>query len=363
VSKKTFLRPAITQIPHAYHGAIDFAELEAWGIAPDDILDFSVNSNPFGHDTAVREAIARAPLHRYPDKACLALRRALADHLGLADIDPILVGNGTAELLWLICFATLEQGDSALILEPTFGEYGRMVRLMGGRVISHRASETDVFTFDMPAIAAQLAHEQPTLCFLCNPNNPTGGVVAPQEIGRWADEHPQTLFVIDEAYLNFAENLTSVIQLQRPNILSLRSMTKDYALAGLRLGYLVGEQTLVEGIGAARVPWSVNELAQVAGAAVLRWHEQFVQDWQRLRQTAHHFKQELGRLGFPAQQSQTHFFLLPVGNGQAFRQHMLRHGVLVRLADSYDLPHMVRVATQTEEMNGRFMAAVKRYRP
>ena len=361
MSKTSFLRQAIADIPHAYHGAIDFAELEAWGISPDDILDFSVNSNPFGHEETVREAIANAPLHRYPDKECLALRRALVDHLGLDDIGQILVGNGTAELLWLICFATLEPGDTVLILEPTFGEYGRMVQLMGGRVIAHRASESADFLFDVNAVATHLTQEQPKLCFLCNPNNPTGGVVNPQEIGRWADAHPQTLFIIDEAYLNFTQNLTSVIALKRPNILSLRSMTKDYALAGLRLGYVAGDNLLIRGIGSAKVPWSVNELAQQAGTAVLSLHNHFKQDWEKLDQTANDFRNKLCQLSLIPNPSQTHFFLLPVGDGQAFRQHMLRHGILVRLAESYQLPHMVRVATQTPEMNERFLTAVSTY--
>ena len=356
-----FLRPHIDQIPHAYHGAIDFAELEQWGIAPQEILDFSVNSNPFGHETAVRQAIDQAPLHRYPDKDCLMLRRAIAAHLGVADIDQILVGNGTAELLWLICFACVQTGDKALILSPTFGEYGRMVSLMGGEVITVRASEEMSFVVDEAAVTQQLQQHNPKLCFLCNPNNPTGAIVSPKRIHNWAKEYPQTLFVIDEAYINFVPTLDSVINYPQPNLISLRSMTKDYALAGLRLGYMVGEPALVQGIGVGRVPWSVSEPAQAAGCAALALHPHFAADWEQLAQATHDFRQALIDLGYQPLPSSTNYFLLPVGNGRAFRQHMLRHAILVRLGDSYLLPHMVRVATQTPEMNALFLVAIQKW--
>ncbi len=357
----SFLRSAIAHIPHAYHGAIDFAELEDWGIPPDDILDFSVNSNPFGHPDVIHAALATAPFHRYPDKACLALRREIVSHLKIDSIDSVLVGNGTAELLFLICFACLEPADSVLVLAPTFGEYGRMAQLMGADVVEYHAQERNNFVWEPDVLMAHLDQHRPKLCFLCNPNNPTGQVVATSQIIAWADAYPQTLFVIDEAYLNFVPNLASVCHDRRPNLISLRSMTKDYAVAGLRLGYLVGEPKLVQGIAAGQVPWSVNELAQTAGVAVLQAHDQFVADWSRLCQTTAKFQDGLRELGFAPLFSHTHYFLLPVANGRAFRQHMLRRRILVRLAESYHLPQMVRVSTQIPEMNERFLAAAAKW--
>jgi len=103
----------------------------ALGLAPENIVDFSVNSNPFGPASVVVEALQSAIISRYPDKACLGLRQALKRQFNLP-LDQIMVGNGTAELLWLIAYAFIEKSDNVVILEPTFGEYHRNGRLMGG---------------------------------------------------------------------------------------------------------------------------------------------------------------------------------------------------------------------------------------
>ena len=128
-----------TRVEPAAHGAIDFAELEHLGFHPDDVLDFSVNSNPFGASPQVWQAIRQTPLERYPDRESIFLRRALSQRL---DISPeqIIVGNGTAELIQLAAFAFLQRGENVLIAEPTFGEYERSVRLAGANIYRWRAT-------------------------------------------------------------------------------------------------------------------------------------------------------------------------------------------------------------------------------
>jgi len=123
-------RSEVAATPPAHHGAVDFAELEKLGLDPGKVVDFSVNSNPYGPSPLVRQALAEVPLERYPDRESLALRRALAEFLDIAPAQ-ILVGNGTAELLWLVSFAFLRRGDRVLVIGPTFGEYSRTAALMG----------------------------------------------------------------------------------------------------------------------------------------------------------------------------------------------------------------------------------------
>lgn len=179
------------------------------------------------------------------------------------------MGNGAAELLWLAAFAFLDRSARVLILASTFGEYARMAGLMGAQVVEWRADATTDFAVDATAVAKQISAVQPRVIFLCNPNNPTGTVIDPAMIAAWAKQAPGTLFVVDEAYLAFVPGLCSIYMWRLPNVLIVRSLTKEYALAGLRLGYALGPPPLIARLTQARIPWSVNALAQAAGLAAL----------------------------------------------------------------------------------------------
>ena len=126
-------RPEIYNLSPAHHGAFDYSELEQLGLNPDDVLDFSVNSNPYGPSPAVRQALASVPLERYPDCECLALRRALSEHWDVP-VEQVLVGNGSAELLWLAAIAYLRPNDTVMVLSPTFGEYERVANACDGEI-------------------------------------------------------------------------------------------------------------------------------------------------------------------------------------------------------------------------------------
>jgi hypothetical protein len=125
-------------MPDAIHGALDFAELDHLGLAPEAVLDFSVNGNPYGPSPRVHEALAQVPYDRYPDREALALRRVLSTHLDVT-IDDILVGNGSTELIWLVALAFVRAGDTVLLVGPTFGEYTRAAVLMGARLCQYTA--------------------------------------------------------------------------------------------------------------------------------------------------------------------------------------------------------------------------------
>lgn len=348
-------RVALTHIFPVVHGAIDYAELQQRRLAPDAVIDFSENSNPFGPAPGVRAALAAVDPARYPDRDCLALRQRLADQTGAAPAE-IVVGNGAAELIWLVAFTFLERGDRVLILGPTFGEYARMAGLMGAAVVEWRAEAATDFTIDPDTVARQLAAVQPKLIFLCNPNNPTGAVIDPALMAVWARAQPQTLFVVDEAYLAFVPGLRSIHEWRLPNVLIIRSLTKEYALAGLRLGYAIGPTALVAGLAQARVPWSVNAAAQAAGLAALADQQHLQATLAALHVAKIDLVNDLLALGFSPRPSQTHYFLLEVGNGAAFRQHLLPHGLLVRDCASFGLPAFVRIATRRPQQNQTLLA-------
>ena len=190
------------------HGALDYEELERLGLHPDDIYDFSVNSNPYGPSPRVREALNEVPIERYPDRACLALRRTIQTYElneTQLPLDAILCGNGTAELIGAIARAFLQPGTKAALLGPTFGEYRAVSLAVGASVVTYTAQAAEQFYPDMDAVAVWLEHEQPALLWLCNPNNPTGIWLDRRTITLLSDicQRIGTLLVIDEAYWHF----------------------------------------------------------------------------------------------------------------------------------------------------------------
>jgi histidinol-phosphate aminotransferase len=351
-------RPEVQATPSDQHGALDYAELARLGIAPDEIIDFSVNSNPFGPSPAVHEALGRVVVERYPDREALALRRALAEKFDL-DLPQLLIGNGTAELLWLLALAFVRPGDTALILKPTFGEYARGVALLGGRIQSIRAREEDGFGFAPETIREALCETNPRLAFICNPNNPTGAVLPTEEIEELATAHPHTLFVIDEAYIQFVPDLLSCMALDLPNLLVLRSLTKDYALAGLRLGFAAGPVDLIEALAKVRPPWNVNAVAQEAGLAALMDEAYLSQSLSRLQAAKAAFLAGLWSLGLEPIPSATHYFILKVGNAVEFRRRLLGYKIQVRDCASFGLLDYIRVATRKPEENAQLLSALK----
>lgn len=352
-------RTEILATPPAYHGALDYAELEQLGLNPDDILDFSVNSNPFGPSPRVRQAVAAVPLDRYPDRESLALRRGLAARLGLLP-EQIFAGNGAAELLWLVSFAFIRPGDPVLVIGPTFGEYSRTAALMAAQVHTWQARPEDDFAVNPEAVARQLDRLSPRLVFLCNPNNPTGRLLPVEVIAGWARACPAALFVVDEAYLAFAPPAKSALTVAADNLLVLRSMTKDYALAGLRLGYAAStNRNLVGALARGRPAWNVNALAQAAGVAALEDPEHLNRCMAALGRSKKELVAGLQALGLEPVPSDTHFFLVPVKNAAAWRGALLRQGVLVRDCASFGLPGYVRIAARRPEENTRLLAAVQ----
>jgi len=330
----------------------------ALGLAPENIVDFSVNSNPFGPASVVVEALQSATISRYPDKACLGLRQALKRQFNLP-LDQIMVGNGTAELLWLIAYAFIEKSDNVVILEPIFGEYHRNGRLMGGQVCEWRAEVEAQFELNEAAIEQLLVIKKPAVFHLCSPNNPTGYQVSNQLLERWSVLSPETLFVVDEAYAQFLPQYVSAMNAGLLNALVLRSMTKDYSLAGVRLGYVTGPVDLIRVIESLAIPWSVNEFAQIAGIAAIAVQSEYELMWRDLRAESTRFKAGLRALGYSPVESPMHYFLMEVDDARSLRERLLAEGMLVRLCESYDLLNYIRLSTQLPEQNQRLLDALK----
>lgn len=352
-------RAEILKTPLAYHGAFDYDELEQLCLSPDEVIDFSVNSNPFGTPKSVFRAIADAPLDRYPDRECIALRRKLAVRHDV-EMNQIVVGNGTAEILMLIAWAFMRRDDTVLIVKPTFSEYERSAQLAGANIITYFTDEADDFRPDITKLRYEIEQNQAKVVFLCNPNNPTGYHLDDTIIQSLVTDYPDTLFIIDEAYRNFVLDRTQVKATTAQNLLRVYSLTKDYALAGLRLGYALGHVDTIHAISQLRPAWNVNGLAQAAGLAVLD-EDTWLQDTiSRLHSAKHDLVRGLSELGLGILPSKVHYFLVKVGAATNFRQHLLTHKIMVRDCTSFGLPDHIRIATRTTEDNMKLLNALKK---
>ncbi|NMC73855.1 MAG: threonine-phosphate decarboxylase [Geobacteraceae bacterium] len=252
------------------HGGTVFAIARSLGIPPEELLDFSANINPLGPAPGVREAVCSS-FHRlvhYPDRECFELRRALSGLHGV-DMAHIVAANGSTELIYLL--PRILPGGKGLTIAPAFSEYARALERAGWEADSLILSPRDGFSLSLERLAARLA-EGCDLLFLCNPANPTGALLPlpmVEEIHRLCRD-TGTFLVLDEAFMDFREEESAKKMIcERGGGIVLRSMTKFYAIPGLRLGYAMASAEVIRRCSGLLEPWSVNTAAQIAGVASL----------------------------------------------------------------------------------------------
>ncbi len=342
------------------HGGLDYRDLAARAWRPDEVIDFSTNVNPFGPAPSVLEVLRQTAIDRYPDRDCVALRHALAEH-HRTSVEEWLVGHGSSELLWLIGLAFIRPGDVVLIPQPTYGEYRRIAHLREARVPPCSTTAAEQFRFPMETVVRLLEQTAPRLCFLCRPNNPTGTLLPLGVLKDWAGTFPRTLFVVDEAYLDFLPHAASAITLGLSNVLVVRSLGKAHALAGLRIGCVQGAPERLERLRRVQPPWSASGPAQAAAVAALRDEHHLRHSLEKLSAAKVQLLTELSALGFRPVASETPFFLLPVGAAAAVRTALWEQRILVRDCTSFGLPEFVRISPRQPQENTVLVDALRRW--
>jgi histidinol-phosphate aminotransferase len=349
--------PRLRDLAPCPHGSVTDAELQALGLARGAVIDFSASTNPLGPPPGVKQALAALEVGRYPDDTADAFRSVLAAQTGLPTAC-LLAGNGSSELIWLLALAYLDPGDPVLVVGPTFGEYARAGSIMGATVTEWRADEAADFQPDVPALCAAIRQLQPKLVFLCNPNNPTGVLLDRGEIVRILGA-TAGLLVVDEAYIGFvAEAPTTLDLIHDGRLAVLRSLTKDYALTGLRLGYVAAAPQVIEALRQVRPPWSVNAAAQAAGIAALGDAAHLQRSLAVLAEAKTYLLAELPRLGLRPVSPAANFLLAEVDDGAGYRCRLLRQGCVLRDCASFGLPAYVRIAVRTLPECRRLVAAI-----
>jgi histidinol-phosphate aminotransferase len=328
-----------------------------------DAIKLASNENPLGPSplalAAIRDALGN--VHRYPDSHAYYLKEDLARHLGLAP-QQLVLGNGSDEVLDLLVRALVPPGGEVVSTTHTFLMYGLITQAVGGFFRPVPLKEMRV---DLGAVA-QAVTPQTRLIILNNPNNPTGTAFGRREWEDFWQAIPTTVTVVlDEAYIDFADDpeVPSCLDYLSEDrlLVGLRTFSKAYGLAGLRIGYGFGPSELMDYLNRLRMPFNVNRLAQVAARAALQDTDFLAQTRETVLAGKALICRELSHLGLAYIPSQANFVLIRVPRpGQTVYQEMLREGVIIRAMDSYGFPDYIRVNIGQPEENRRFLAALKK---
>jgi histidinol-phosphate aminotransferase len=339
-------RAEIKNISAPIHGGIDPKELSELNLNLEDIIDFSSNINPFVESGEILKK-AQTKIDIYPDTSCYRLKKVISE---IYDLNPenIIVGNGSTEVIYLICQAYMNGKDRVIIPSPTFSEYERASKIMGAEPVFYVLKEEDGFRIDANKLIEFLRTRNHKIAFLCNPNNPTGRYLRERELKEILEENKNTLFVLDEAYLDFVKDpWDSTGFLKCKNLLILRSLTKSHGLPGLRIGYALSSNEIISNLEKVRPPWNVNSIAQEAGIlALLNNRDYLSKARQGILMVKDYLLREIEKMGKKCIPSETGFFMVKVDNARRLRISLLRRGILVRDCTSFGLPNFIRLSAR-----------------
>jgi threonine-phosphate decarboxylase len=338
----------------------------AYGIDPDEVIDFSASINPLGYPDSVRRILLERfdDILKYPDSECTNLRKAIAEKHSCKESN-IIIGNGSNELFHLIPRAL--KPKQGAVLQPTFSEFKDALYNANVNIIEIINDSTSL-KFNLSD--SKLKSLREGVVFLCNPNNPTGQLIPKDEILRLVEANIKRLIVVDEAFMDFVEEeeMFTVIKEARSmeNLIVVRSLTKFYGFPGLRLGYLVACESIINNLLRFKEPWTVNSLAQVAGQSAIN-DKEFAFNTRRFVSSEKMFLYEgLSKIkGLHPFYPSANFILVRIGNDEltslSLHDLLIKDKIIIRdcsnfigLSNKY-----FRVAVRTREGNQRLLSSLK----
>jgi histidinol-phosphate aminotransferase len=328
----------------------------------EDIIKLASNENPLGPSPMALAAMEKAArqLHLYPDGNAFSLKRKLADKLGVEPANLIL-GNGSNEVIELAGHAVIAPGTDVVVSQYCFAVYPIVTRLFGAELVVVPARN---YAHDLPAMLRAIT-PRTRVIFVANPNNPTGTLASREEVVRLInDVPPEVLLVMDEAYIDFLDDAVDLLPLLRqglkPNLLLMRTFSKIYGLAGLRIGYGIGQLELIAALEKIRQPFNINALAQAGALAALDDNEHLQRTRRNNAAGLQFFQQGLREIGLPFLPSAANFILVKVGDGQRVFEQLQAQGVIVRPMAGYQLPEFIRISIGTPAENARCVGALRK---
>jgi histidinol-phosphate aminotransferase len=356
------INPALKDLPTYQPGRPIEEVARELGMPAADIIKLASNENPLGPSPAALQAMQHvlAHLNLYPDGNAFYLKHKLADKLSVQPGNLIL-GNGSNEIIEFVGHAFMESGVDVVVSQFCFAIYPLTAKLFGANVIIVPAKD---YGHDLPAMLRAITPKT-RVVFVANPNNPTGTVVSKQELIDFAAEVPaNVLLVIDEAYIEFlsdtADFISDIRRGQRPNLLLMRTFSKIFGLAGLRLGYGIGNPELITALEKIRQPFNINSIAQAGALAAL-------DDADHMRRTRDNnaaglklYVEAFQKHNLEFVPSAGNFIMVRVGEGQRVFEAMQKLGVIVRPMGGYQLPEWIRISVGTPEENQRSIESLKK---
>ena len=327
-----------------------------------EIVKVASNENELGPSPMAMEAMkaSLAEMHRYPDGGAFYLKKKLADKLSV-DPNQILLGCGSNELIVFLGHVFLESGTQLIMGAEAFAVYFLVAALYQAETIRVPMPE---HTHDLQAMLDAITPDT-RIVAICNPNNPTGTVLEPAAIDRFIEKLPEhVVAVFDEAYLELMPeeqkpDVIKHIRAGKKNVIVLRTFSKAYGLAGLRIGYAVAHPELIELLNKVRQPFNVSTMAQAAALAALDDDAHIAQTREMVEQGIRFFEEELPKIGVETVPTGANFMLVKTGRGREIFQALQQRKVIVRPMDPYGLPEYVRITIGTAQQNQKVLNALK----
>ena len=328
-------------------------------------IKLASNENPWGPSPKAIEAIALSlsGLHRYPDGSSYYLTEALAGWLGV-DPEEIVLGNGSNEVIEFLVKAFVQQGDEVITSHPSFLMYQKFVQVRGG---ANTVVPLRDMKHDLSAITAAVT-EKTRLIFMDNPNNPCGTLISRDSFHRFLSGLPEDIVVVlDEAYVDFVapgKRIDVLSYIRKPDtipaVVSLRTFSKAFGLAGLRVGFGLMHREVASLLHRVRQPFNINLLAQVGALAALADTDHYNRTITETAGGREWLSRKVKELGCRPYPSHTNFFLIDVrGDATGLYEAMLRKGVIVRSMQAYGFPEFIRITVGTSEENQRFVTSLE----
>jgi len=332
------------------------------GLPTDSIIKVASNENPFGPSPLALAAMQKAlpTLHLYPDGNAFYLKQKLAAKLGVEPASLVL-GNGSNEIIEFVAHALLAPDDEVVVSQFCFAIYPIVAKMFGAKVVTVPAKN---YGHDLPAMLRAIT-PRTRIVFVANPNNPTGTLAPREEVIQFVNDVPDdVLLVMDEAYIEFLEDAVDLVPLirlgARKNLILMRTFSKIYGLAGLRIGYGIAAPELAAALEKIRQPFNVNLLAQTAALAALDDDEHVRKTRQNNFNGLEFFMKAFRELKLEYVPSFANFILVRVGEGQKIFEAMQKQGVIVRPMGGYQLPEWIRISVGTPQENERCLDALKK---
>lgn len=323
------------------------------GLEPTEIIKLASNENPLGPSPKAKQAMAAEieKAHLYPDGGGYKLRSALAEKHGVA-FENVVLGNGSNEIIELLCHSFLKPGVALIAAEHAFVVYKLMATLFGADYVK---VPDPGFVHDLDAMADAITDET-RLVFVANPNNPTGTLVGQEEIDRFVARLPDhVVAVFDEAYYEFLEDAPDTVRYVKEgkNVCVMRTFSKAQGLSALRIGFGLAPAHIAGLLNRARQPFNANAIAQAGALAALADEEHIAATVENNKEGLEFFESAFADRGWEYVPSHANFVLVNVGDGDHVFQSLLKKGVIVRAMRGYKLPEWVRISIGTPPQNKR----------